>query len=160
LALFFILSFKKDKMKNGNIFLATAAGTASMTLFSYLVSREKNKNFREPRLLGKMVYRAVPAIKRPDAEVAGWILHWGTGLLFTKGYKVLLDHTKLESNLPKGILLGVAAGAVAVIIWKSTFSLHPDPPEIDFKGFYKHLMWAHIVFTIGALLTLNKKNSQ
>ena len=144
-------------MKKGNIFLAAAAGTAAMTLFSYLVSREKNKNFREPRLLGKMVYRAVPAIKKPEAEVAGWILHVGTGLLFVKGYKVILDHTKLGLNLPEEILLGVAAGAVAVIIWKSTFSLHPDPPEIDFKSFYGHLMLAHIVFTMGALLTLHEK---
>jgi hypothetical protein len=147
-------------MKNGNIFLAAAAGTAAMTLFSYFVSREKNKEFREPRLLGKMVYRLIPAIKKQDAEVAGWVLHYGTGLLFSKGYKVLLDHTKLESNAPEGILLGVAAGVLAVIIWKSTFSLHPDPPEIDFKDFYKHLMLAHIVFTTGALLTLHEKNNQ
>lgn len=146
-------------MKNGNIFLAAAAGTAAMTIFSYLVSREKNKDFREPRLLGKMVYRAIPEIKKPEAKLAGWILHCGTGLLFTEAYKVLLDNTKLESNVPEGILLGVAAGAVAVVIWKSTFSLHPDPPEIDFKGFYKHLMLAHIVFTTGALLTLNEKNN-
>jgi hypothetical protein len=147
-------------MKNGNIFLAAAAGTAVMTLFSYTVSREKNKEFREPRLLGKMVYRVVPEIKKPESEISGWILHFGTGLLFSKGYQVLLDHTKLESNLPEGILLGVAAGAVAVVIWKLTFSLHPDPPEIDFKGFYKHLMLAHIVFTAGALLILHKKNNQ
>lgn len=147
-------------MKTANVFLAAAAGTAAMTFFSYLVSREKSKNFREPRLLGKMIYRAVPAIKKPEAEVAGWMLHIGTGLLFTKGYKVILDHTKPGFNLPKEILLGIAAGAVAVMIWKSTFSLHPDPPEIDFEGFYKHLMLAHIVFTMGALLTLNEKNSQ
>ena len=52
-------------MKTGNVLLAAAAGTAAMTLFSYLVSRKKNKDFREPRLLGKMVYRAVPGIKKP-----------------------------------------------------------------------------------------------
>jgi hypothetical protein len=147
-------------MKTGNILLATLAGTASMTLFSYLISNKKNKDFKEPQLLGKMVYRAVPEIKKDESKVAGWILHVGAGLFFVLAYKLLLDNTKLKSNVPEGVLLGFANGAVAVAIWKATFSLHPDPPEIHFKDFYGHLVITHVFFCVPALLILNKNKQQ
>ena len=144
-------------MKTGNILLATFVGTASMTLFSYLISRKKNKDFKEPQLLSKMVYRAVPKIKKNESKVAGWFLHVGAGLFFIILYQLLLDKTKLKSNVPEGILLGLVNGAVAVVIWKATFSLHPDPPEIHFKDFYGHLVITHVFFCVPALLILDKK---
>jgi hypothetical protein len=142
-------------MKTGNVLLAAAVGTGAMTLFSYLVSRKKNKDFREPRLLGKMVYRAVPEIKKPQAKVIGWILHCTTGLTFAVIYHYLLKDTKLNSNVPDGIVLGLANGVVAVGIWKATFSLHPDPPKIHFNDFYKHLVLAHVVFATTTLCLLD-----
>ncbi len=142
-------------MKTGNLILAAAAGTAAMTLFSYLVSRKKNKDFREPRLLGKMVYRAVPEIKKSRAKVIGWILHCTTGLTFAIIYQYLLKDTKLNSNVRDGVVLGLANGVVAVGIWKATFSLHPDPPKIHFKDFYKHLVLAHVVFATTTLCLLD-----
>lgn len=141
-------------MKTGNVLLAALVGTTSMTLFSYLVSRKKNRDFKEPKLLGKMVYRAIPEIKKPQAKVVGWCLHCGTGLFFTIMYKVLLDHTKLKSNLPEAVLLGVANGILAVGIWGTVFILHPDPPEIDFKKFFGHLVLAHVFFATPDLLIL------
>ncbi|MGN6530474.1 MAG: hypothetical protein ACTHK0_01815 [Ginsengibacter sp.] len=148
-------------MKTGNLLLAAACGTAAMTAFSYLISRKKNKDFREPRLLGKMVYRAVPEIKKPQAKVTGWILHSATGLTFAIMYQFLLKDTKLKSNIPDGLVLGLVNGIVAVAIWKATFSLHPNPPEIHFNDFYKHLILAHIVFGTTTLLILDgKKRSE
>jgi hypothetical protein len=147
--------FKKRIMKTGNVLLAAACGTAAMTLFSYLVSRKKNKDFREPRLLGKMVYRAVPEIKKPQSKVTGWILHCATGLTFTIIYTYLLKDTKLKANVPDGVVLGLINGVVAVGIWKATFSLHPDPPQIQFDDFYKHLVLAHVVFSTITLCTLD-----
>ena len=143
-------------MKTANVLLAAAVGTISMTLFSYLVSRKKNKDFKEPKLLGKMVYRGVPEIKKPTSKVAGWCLHCGTGLAFTIVYKILLDHTKLKSNLPEAVLLGVVNGVLADGIWKTVFALHPDPPEINFKKFFGHLILAHVFFATPDLLILNK----
>lgn len=141
-------------MKSGNVLLAAACGTAAMTAFSYLISRKKNKDFREPQLLGKMVYRAVPEIKKPQAKVAGWILHYTTGLTFAIIYKYFLKDTKLKPDVPDDVVLGLVTGVVAVGIWKATFSLHPDPPQIHFNDFYKHLVLAHIVFATTTLLIL------
>lgn len=156
-----ILSFlKKNKMKIANILLAATVGTTAMTMFSYLVSKKKNKDFREPRLLGKMVYRAVPDIQKKDSKVIGWILHGSTGLAFTILYKILLEKTRLKSNVTEGILLGFVNGVAAVAIWKSVFSLHPDPPQIKFKDFYGHLILAHIVFATPDLCILEKDGSK
>jgi hypothetical protein len=99
-----------------------------------------------------MVYRAVSGIQKPPAKVAGWILHFATGFTFTIIYELLLKHTKLKADVPDDIGLGLINGIVAVIIWKTTFSLHPDPPKIHFKDFYKHLVLAHIVFATTTLL--------
>ncbi|HEU5365913.1 MAG TPA: hypothetical protein VFU62_10285 [Hanamia sp.] len=145
-------------MKTGNVLLAAACGTTAMTAFSHLVSRKKNKNFREPRLLGKMVYRAIPKIKKRQAKVIGWILHGTTGLTFAIIYDFLLKDTKLKSEAPEGVVLGLINGAVAVGIWKATFSLHPDPPKIHFDDFYKHLILAHIVFSTTTLMVLDDPN--
>lgn len=147
-------------MKTGNLLLAAFVGTTSMTLFSYLVSRKKNKNFKEPELLGKMLYRVIPGIKKPDSKVAGWCLHGATGLAFTIVYKVLLDHTKLKSNVPEAILLGVANGLAGVVIWKTTFLLHPNPPKINFRKFFGHLIVAHLFFATPALLILKDSTDE
>ncbi|MGN6194794.1 MAG: hypothetical protein ACTHOB_07635 [Ginsengibacter sp.] len=147
-------------MKVGNVLLAATVGTTAMTLFSYVVSRKKNKDFREPRLLGKMVYRAIPEIKKEDAKFTGWILHCSTGLAFTIVYKMLLEKTKLKSNVPDGIVLGFVNGVVAVAIWKAVFSLHSDPPQIQFKDFYGHLILAHVVFATSDLCVLEKHDSE
>jgi len=31
--------------------------------------------------------------------------------------------------------------------------LHPDPPRIDFKRFYAHLVLAHVVYSVAATMT-------
>ncbi|HEY0067349.1 MAG TPA: hypothetical protein VGB46_08300 [Flavisolibacter sp.] len=54
------------------------AATSLMTLFSYLVSEYRRKNFREPELLGDMVQPAVE--KKELAQPAGWGIHYGFGL--------------------------------------------------------------------------------
>lgn len=133
-------------MKIENVLLSALAGTAAMTLFSYTVSTKKNKNFKEPELLGKMVDRVVPEVGKPASQVAGWMLHCSTGLFFAFVYDLLLKNTKVKSNIPNGILIGGANGVAAIFIWKATFSLHPNPPQIDFKDFYKHLILAHLVY--------------
>lgn len=143
-------------MKTGNVFFSALIGTSAMTLFSYLISRKKNKDFREPALLGKMVYRSVPEIQKPLAEVAGWVLHFSAGLIFTTIYTEFLKRKILKPDLPDAVVLGFVNGVAAVVIWKATFSLHPDPPQIQFGDFYKHLILAHVVFSTSDLYTLDE----
>ena len=103
-----------------------------------------------------MVYRASPAIQKPLAKVAGWGLHFSAGLIFTAIYAELLKRNLLKSDLPDAVVLGLVNGVAAVVIWKATFSLHPDPPQIHFGDFYKHLILAHVVFSTSDLSTLDE----
>ena len=80
-----------EKMKLANTLIAAAIGTASMTVFSYIVSGKKKKDFREPALLRKMIYRNVPGLSKEQAIAAGWLVHFGSGLTFTIVYEKLLQ---------------------------------------------------------------------
>ena len=57
-----------------------------MTLYSYLVSAIQHKNFKEPKLLGKMSANLLPWISRKKAFFTGWIMHYLVGLLFAEIY--------------------------------------------------------------------------
>lgn len=145
-------------MKTGNVLLAAAAGTAAMTGFSYFLSAKKDKEFKEPKLLGKMVNRAFPSIGKTSAELTGWMLHASMGLMFTIVYQQLIKELHFRRNLPNDIFIGVVNGVAGIIIWKLTFSLHPDPPKIHFSRFYGHLILAHIIFSTTALSAMDEKS--
>lgn len=133
-------------MKTGNIVLGALAGTTAMTLYSYLASKDKKRNFKEPELLGKMVKRAVPAAHKDHAEVAGWMLHYATGLTFAALYDKLIRKTGTRPTVPYGILVGGLTGLAAVGIWDATFRVHPNPPKTHFERYYGHLLVTHLVF--------------
>jgi len=142
-------------MKTGNVLLGAVAGTAAMTLFSYFLSGKKDKDFKEPKLLGKMVKRAVPSIGERPSEIAGWMMHGSMGLIFAFTYKKLLEDLQIRRDLPDHIFIGAVNGVLGVLIWKLVFSLHPDPPKIDFKRFYQHLILAHIIYSTTTLSAMD-----
>ena len=134
------------------------AGTAAMTIFSYFLSGKKDKNFKEPKLLGEMVNRAFPQIEKTPAKVAGWMMHASMGFIFTNAYVSLLRKIKFRTDLPDDVFVGVVNGVLGIVIWKLTFSVHPDPPKIHFNRFYQHLILAHIIFSTAALSALDENN--
>ena len=142
-------------MKTGNVLLGAVAGTAAMTLFSYFLSGKKDKDFKEPKLLGKMVKRALPSIGETPSEIAGWMMHGSMGLIFAFTYKKLLEDLQIRRDLPDDIFVGAVNGVLGVLIWKLVFSLHPDPPKIDFKRFYQHLILAHIIYSTTTLSAMD-----
>jgi len=141
-------------MKKSNVVAGAIAGTAAMTLFSYFLSGKKDKDFREPALLGKMVKRILPPSENSFSEVAGWMMHGSMGLLFAWIYKRLPEIRKMYPDLPDEVFVGLANGVAGVLLWKFVFSIHPDPPEIDFKRFYQHLILAHVIFSTTTLSVL------
>jgi hypothetical protein len=42
-----------------------------------------------------------------------------------------------------------------VVIWKTTFKLHPVPPRMSFNKYYLQLIPAHVVFAVFAGLGYN-----
>lgn len=135
-------------MQTGKILISGIVGTSAMTLFSYLVSRSKNRNFREPELLGDLIYRLPVSTSKPSAQLAGWGIHYAIGILFVACYSELWEQTKLKPTLTSGAMLGAANGVVGATGWKLMFKAHPNPPAKDLEPYLGHLIPAHVVFGV------------
>lgn len=137
-------------MKAEEIIIPGIAGTTFMTLFSKALGEITNENFSEPDLLSKLYHRLAPLEPKPIAKVIGWLGHYGVGFLFSSVYNKLWDKKIVKASGKNSIWLGAASGTLAIWIWKSTFTMHPAPPGIDFKKYYAQLFFAHIVFAMFA----------
>ena len=139
-------------MKPEEIIIPGIAGTTLMTLFSKAAGEIANENFSEPDLLSKLYHRLAPAEPKPVAKLVGWLGHYAVGALFSTVYNKLWDKKLVKASGKNSIWLGAVSGAFAIGVWKSTFSMHPAPPGIDFKKYYAQLFFAHIVFAMFATL--------
>lgn len=131
-------------------------GTSAMTLYSYLLSGAKGKNFKEPETLSILLRRLYPAMSRELADFLCWNAHYAVGLLFVIAYRKLWKEFKLHPGLKTGIGLGAATGLFAIAVWKLVFKLHPRPPKKDFSGYYGQLLIAHIIFGACSHLSYRK----
>lgn len=139
-------------MKTEDIIIPGIAGTTLMTLFSKVAGEIADENFSEPDLLHKLYHRLAPAEPKPVAKLVGWLGHYAVGLLFSVVYNKLWDKKLVKASGKNSIWLGALSGALAIGVWKTTFSMHPAPPGIDFKKYYAQLFFAHIVFAMFATL--------
>ncbi len=129
------------------LIIATLSGTSAMTLQSYIVSDVKGRQFREPEVLAALIRRLFP-VGKVSAAVQGWIVHYTVGIMFSSVYHVLWKKTKIKPTLLSGATLGAISGVIGILVWKKTLELHPNPPAIDVRRYYGHLLVAHIVFGI------------
>lgn len=139
-----------------NIIKAGVSGTSCMTLFSYITSEKKNKNFKEPKLLGKLINRLF-SINKTSSIAAGWVAHYTTGIVFATLYSGILKKTKLNNTISAGIVTGGLSGIVAVAVWHTVLKLHPVRPHVKLKNYYGHLIVTHILFGAVTMILLNKK---
>lgn len=140
-------------MQTNKIIIPGIVGTSAMTLFSYLISESKNKNFREPEILGVLIKRLSKNVSMESSQIKGWVIHYAIGILFVACYSELWEQTKIKPSLTSGTLLGAANGVVGVMGWKFMFKSHPNPPAKNLKAFFGHLILAHVVFGIFNALT-------
>ncbi|KAF2080150.1 hypothetical protein DMA14_16805 [Flavobacterium sharifuzzamanii] len=121
-----------------------------MTLFSYAMSKKFRELYKEPVLLGYAIDRMKIKIAAEKAKILGWISHYAIGFLFVLGYHFLwLDYPELLS--PQGVLLlGAASGILGILSWMFIFEMTQYNPQIDVKGYYIQLFFAHMLFAITA----------
>lgn len=131
-------------MDSAKIATAAVTGTSAMTLFSYIISENKNKQFREPEILAQLIQRLFPNHHKIITHAEGWFLHYAVGTMFCIAYDQLWKGKK--PTLSSGVLLGALCGLVGITVWKATLTLHPNPPAIDFKKYASHLLVAHLIF--------------
>lgn len=141
-------------MENFNInkgkmmLLPGLAGTSAMTVFSYIVSEFKDKNFREPQILAQLIFRFFNRADKPTSNTLGWTLHYLTGVVFAISYEELWSKKILNPNLKSAIILGGTSGLIGILVWRITLKSHPRPPARNPKRYFAHLFLAHIVFGI------------
>ena len=119
-------------MQTGKIIIPAIVGTSAMTLFSYLVSESKSENFREPVVLAHLIKRLPNSFSKDKAQIAGWSVHYATGLLFVIFYNEIWKRKKILPSVTSGALIGAASGVAGIIGWKCMFEAHPNPPA-EFK---------------------------
>jgi hypothetical protein len=139
-------------MNVSKVITAGVVGTTMMTLFSYWVSEEKSKQFREPALLAILLKRLLKNKDHTANQLTGWIVHYMVGILFAAGYDQLWRKTDAKPSALNGITLGVLCGVFGKEVWNLVLRLHPDPPSVDRKAYFSHLILAHAIFGIFAAL--------
>lgn len=135
-------------MQTSRILFSAFVATSAMTLFSYLISETKNKNFREPEVLGQLINRLPIVVSKESAQISGWGIHYAIGFFFVALYSELWERTKVKPSLTSGTLLGAGSGVIGVIGWKLMFEGHPNSPAKNLKSFFGHLLLAHVVFGV------------
>jgi hypothetical protein len=129
------------------IFCSGVVGTTVMTIFSYILSSKRKKNFKEPELLDIMI-RRIPGIKEKETMLAGWLFHYTAGLSWTVVFAAVFGKLEKQPSLYNEVIFGLCGGIAAIFIWEGFFKLHPNPPRTDIREFYSQLIVAHLLFTV------------
>ncbi len=132
-------------MKTNQMIVAGLAGITLMTTFSELMSKAKGSNYNEAEILGELLNRITP-LSKSQTRLAGWLAHYGVSVVFAALYELYLKQTNTRANAKSGAVYGFLSGLAGVVVWKSTFKMHPNPPGVDLKTYYPQLVLAHVVF--------------
>lgn len=142
-----------------SISISTIVATSAMTAFSYIYSSIVNRQFREPELLNILVIRWSDRPQNLSKNsLVGWFIHYFVGLVFIVVFYMLWEKMQIDATLLSGVSFGFLAGMVGVTGWQLTFWIHPNPPDLNFKHYYIHLILAHVIFGVSGLITFNWLN--
>ncbi|MDR6302250.1 hypothetical protein [Mesonia maritima] len=135
------------------LFFSSITATTVMTFFSYFYSEVKNEKFKEPQLINILINR-LPNFSTAIGKhhILGWFLHFLIGFIFTALFFLIWKYISI--SWLSGIVLGFFAGLLGVLGWHIAFSVHPNPPEIQFSKFYIQLIVAHFLFGLSCVAFL------
>lgn len=133
--------------------LAWFVSVICMTLFSALWSVVSGCQFREPVLLSK-VLQAHPSKTNAakNSNLLGWVLHFVIGAIFLGCYEVLWELTNVERNLSWSLIFGAFFGLLGIVGWKILFKAVNFSSQFNYVHYFVHLFFAHLVFSISALV--------
>jgi len=132
------------------ILLATIGATSMMTLFSYIISGSFKELYKEPLLLKYLLKRTSIELSDNGKEILAWLIHYFIGLIFVVCYHFIWKLDLLEITLINGLLLGAICGIIGILGWMIMFKASGYKPNIDYKGYYFQLFFAHVIFGITA----------
>lgn len=132
------------------VLIAGIVGTVLMTTFSYIVSRVKSQQFREPRLLNMILRRSTYDMNPSNNSVLGWVVHFSIGVILMTLFYIL--HITFSFNISALSILvyGIAAGILSILSWHLMLVVSPTSPDFVLRDFYVQLLIAHVLFALGA----------
>ncbi|WP_426485255.1 hypothetical protein [Flavobacterium sp. 2] len=128
------------------LLIISIGATTVMTWFSYTMSKSFKELYKEPVLLA---YATEKMKIRPAAHFQkslGWMLHYLIGLFFVIGYYILWTKNIVPISIIGTLSLGVISGLIGVLSWIIIFRITHHQPQIDFRGYYIQLFFAHVIF--------------
>jgi hypothetical protein len=130
--------------------IISCISTSLMTMFSYGVAAILKQQFREPELLNLLAIRLKILNKTSDKNhPLGWIVHYAVGVFFVVSIELVRGEAGFDPAILYYLLAGGICGLIGVVMWFSTFRMHPNPPKLWYNAFYIQLIFAHIVFGLG-----------
>ncbi|MAS70047.1 MULTISPECIES: hypothetical protein [Zunongwangia] len=123
-------------------------GTTMMTIFSFIYSYITNYSFNEPNLLNYVLVTSEFLFLRRlgEQQIIGWIFHYLIGIAFAYLYYKGIDIYDFDSTLPNGVLYGIILSVLGISGWACLLFKNFPIPDIYFKGFFFHLILAHLVY--------------
>ena len=132
------------------ILISTIAATSAMTLFSYVISASFRELYKEPVLLTYLLTKFHVEVSPQTKTVLAWLLHYIIGLLFVIAYHFVWAYNIVEFSWRIALLFGAISGIIGILGWIILFEIVPQKPNIDFKGYYLQLFFAHVIFGLTA----------
>lgn len=130
------------------LLLVSIAATSAMTWFSYAMSQNFRELYKEPVLLSYAIDKMKIDLSTQAKINWGWILHYAIGLCFVVGYHIIWVKDIAPISPLSALLLGAISGVIGIISWIIIFKMTHHQPQIDFRGYYIQLFFAHIIFAI------------
>jgi hypothetical protein len=127
-----------------------------MTLFSAIVSKFTKYDFAEHKVLAKLLKRRI--IEEKTSNILGWKGHLLAGVGFAYLNKGLLAKKMIKPEVKPATAVGLMEGLIGIMIWKTAFKLHPNPPKIDLNKFFVQLLLAHVVYALVSILSMRKNS--
>ena len=134
------------------VFFAAILGTILMTTFSYVVSRIKSQQFKEPKLLNMILRRSTYDMNPSNNSILGWVVHFSIGVILMTLFYIFHLTFSFNISLISILIYGVFAGILSIISWHLMFMLSPNSPNIELKEYYIQLLFAHVLFALGAAI--------
>ena len=141
-------------MKPAQVIISGLAATTVMTVFSYIASNLKKRNYKEPELLAGLLKDGFD--NKYLATTSGWCTHYSMGITWAAVFEMLFEGAGMKRDFKNGVVLGAFSGLTGIVIWRVAFKLHSNPPRTDYKGFYEQLLLAHIVYSL--VVTYTSRN--
>ena len=133
------------------IFIAAFSATNIMTTFSYLLSTNYKKLFKEPVMMNFILEGIRIHLKGKGHTVGGWIAHYIIGFALVISYELIWRYTAVEFGFVSGIIFGIVSGFIGIMCWRAIYltSIHED---VSRRSYYIQLFFGHILFAIAVVI--------